>query len=143
MNIYVGNLAWAATEEGLTTHFGQYGTVTSVKIITDQNSGRSRGFAFVEMAENDEANAAISALNGQDYLGRALEINEARPKTGGGGGFGGGGGSRGGYGGGGGGSYGGGGGSRGGGGGYGGGGSKGGYGGGGGDKGGGGGYDRY
>lgn len=136
MNIYVGNLAWAATEEGLTQHFGQYGNVTSVKIITDQNSGRSRGFAFVEMADNDEANAAISALNGQDYLGRALEINEARPKTGGGG-FGGGG-SRGGYGGGG--SYGGGGGSRGGGGGYGGGGSKGGYGGGGGDK---GGYDRY
>jgi RNA recognition motif-containing protein len=141
MNIYVGNLAWAATEEGLTQHFGQYGAVTSVKIITDQNSGRSRGFAFVEMADNDEANAAISALNGQDYLGRALEINEARPKTGGAGGFGGGGGSRGGYGGGGGGSYGGGGGSRGGGGGYGGGGSKGGYGGGGGDK--GGGYDRY
>lgn len=133
MNIYVGNLAWAATEEGLTQHFGQYGTVTSAKIITDQNSGRSRGFAFVEMADNEEANAAISALNGQDYLGRALEINEARPKPAGGGG---------GYRGGGGGYSGGGGGYRGGGGdrgGYGGGGSKGGYGGGG-DK---GGYDRY
>jgi len=121
MNIYVGNLPWAATEEGLQQHFGQYGAVTSAKIITDHNTGRSRGFAFVEMSDNDEANAAISALNGQDYLGRPLEINEARPKPAGGGG----GGYRGGGGG-----YSGGGGYRGGGGdrgGYGGGGSKGGY----------------
>lgn len=136
MNIYVGNLPWAATEEGLQNHFAQHGAVTSVKIITDQNTGRSRGFAFVEMSDNDEANAAISALNGQDFLGRPLEINEARPKTGGGGFGGGNRGGGGGYGGGnrsGGGGYGGGGGSRGGGN----------YGGGGGGSKGGGGYERY
>lgn len=144
-NIYVGNLPYDTTGDDLVELFQQYGTVTSGQVIIDKFSGRSRGFGFVEMSNDQEADAAIAGLNGQPFAGRPLTVNEARPRDergggGGGGGYGGGGGGRsgggGGYGGGGGG-YGGGGG-RSGGGGYGGGGS-GGYGGGGGGYGGGGG----
>lgn len=142
--MYVGNLAWSATETDIRELFSQYGTVTDVAVPTDRESGRPRGFAFVSMDTKEAMEAAIKALNGQDFLGRPLTINEARPREerpayGGGGGGGG-------YGGGGGGGYGGGG-RKGGGGGYGGGGGRkgggGGYGGGGGGYGGGGGRDRY
>jgi RNA recognition motif-containing protein len=140
--LYVGNLAYSVRDESLQTAFGQFGTVTSAKVMMDRETGRSKGFGFVEMASATEAQAAMNAMNGQPLEGRAIVVNEARPREERPGGFGGGGGgSRGGYGGGGGtggGGYGGGGGGRsGGGGGYGGGG--GGYGGGGGGYGGGGG----
>ena len=153
--LYVGNLPFSATEEALTEAFTKVGNVDSVKIISDRATGRSKGFAFVEMNSEELAMKAIESLNGQDFGGRALKISEARPQEsrsgGGGGGYGGGGGGRsgggGGYGGGGGGrsggggGYGGGGGGRGGGGGgYGGGGGRGGGGGGGGRGGGGGSY---
>ena len=122
-NIFVGSLAWGTTSEGLEQAFAQYGVVTSAKVINDRETGRSKGFAFVEMeTRGDEA---IRALNGSDLDGRQIVVNEARPREERGGG---GGGGRGGYGGGGGGGYGGGGG-----------GGRGGYGGGGG----GGGRDRY
>ena len=102
MDIYVGNLPFSATEEEITDLFSPHGTVERVKIVTDRETGRPRGFAFVTMAEVAGANAAIAALNDQDYQGRALRINaaEARePRTGGGGGGGGykGGGGGGGY----------------------------------------------
>jgi RNA recognition motif-containing protein len=97
MNIYVGNLAFALTEDDLRQAFENYGTVASVTIITDKFTGKPRGFAFVEMPDNSEAQAAIDGLNGQDLGGRALRVNEAkpresRPRNGGGGrgGFGGG-----------------------------------------------------
>lgn len=125
-NIYVGNLPYDTTGDDLVELFQTYGTVTSGQVIIDKFSGRSRGFGFVEMAQDDEAQAAIEALNGTPYGGRPLTVNEARPREERGGG---GGGGRGGYGGG----YGGGGGGyggSGGGGGYGGGRSGGGYGGG-------------
>jgi RNA recognition motif-containing protein len=128
-NIYVGNLPYTTTGDDLVELFQAYGTVTSGQVIIDKFSGRSRGFGFVEMANDDEAQAAIEALNGKPFAGRPLTVNEARPREergGGRGGYGGGGG-RGGYGGGGGGGYGGGGGGGYGGGGYGGGG-RGGYG---------------
>lgn len=127
-NIYVGNLPYTTTGDDLVELFQAYGTVTSGQVIIDKFSGRSRGFGFVEMANDDEAQTAIDALNGQPYGGRPLTVNEARPREerGGGGGRGGYGGGGGGYGGGG---YGGGGGGYGGGG-YGGGGDRGGYGGG-------------
>jgi RNA recognition motif-containing protein len=116
--LYVGNLPFSATDESLQEMFAQSGSVTSAKIIMDRDTGRSKGFGFVEMANDDEAEAAIAALNGQEHNGRALTVNEARPREDRGGG---GGGGRGGYGGGGGGGgrggYGGGGGGRGGGGG--------------------------
>ncbi|GAB5514203.1 MAG: hypothetical protein Rhob2KO_19280 [Rhodopirellula baltica] len=131
-NIYVGNLSFKATEEELRGAFEQYGEVSAVNIIMDRETGRSRGFAFVEMADAEGAKDAIENLNGHEIDGRSVTVNEARPREprsgggGGGGGYGGGGGrGRGGGGGG----YGGGGGNRGGG--YGGGGG-GGYGGGGG-----------
>ncbi len=112
MNIYVGNLPHATTESELKDAFEQYGDVSSAAIIKDKFTGDSRGFGFVEMPKNAEAQAAITALNGSDLGGRTLTVNEARPReerSGGGGGSRGG--SRGGYsGGGGGGSYGGGGG---------------------------------
>ena len=112
-NIYVGNLPYDTTGDDLVQLFQSYGTVTSGQVIIDKFSGRSRGFGFVEMANDDEAQAAIDALNGTPYGGRPLTVNEARPREdrgGGRGGYGGGGG-RGGYGGGGGrGGYGGGGG---------------------------------
>ena len=129
MNIYVGNLPFSTTEEELREKASPYGEVSSCTVITDRETGRSRGFGFLEMPNDDEAKALIEGLNGQDMGGRTLTVNEARPRTerrsgGGGGGYGGGGGG-GGYGGG-------GGGYGGGGGGYGGGGGGGGYGGGGG-----------
>jgi RNA recognition motif-containing protein len=112
-NIYVGNLPYDTTGDDLVQLFQTYGTVTSGQVIIDKFSGRSRGFGFVEMASDDEAQAAIDALNGQPYGGRPLTVNEARPREergggGGRGGYGGGGGGRGGYGGGSGGGYGGG-----------------------------------
>jgi len=104
MNIYVGNLSFDTTEEQLRQAFSSHGEVTSVNIISDKYSGQSRGFAFVEMPTKSEAIAAISALNGQEMNGRAISVNEARPREergGGGGGRGGfGGGGRGGHGGG-------------------------------------------
>ena len=124
--LYVGNLSYDVDSSALQELFGAYGQVQSAEIISDRETGRSKGFGFVEMSTEDEAQAAISALSGKQHGGRALTVNEAKPKTSGGGG--GGGGRSGGYGGGGGG-YGGGGGGGGYGGGSGGGG-RGGYGGG-------------
>ncbi len=101
--LYVGNLAWGVTDSTLEQLFAQHGTVQSAQVVMDRDTGRSRGFGFVEMANDQEAQAAIQALNGQQVEGRALTVNEARPKTEGGGGrggYGGGGGGRGGYGGG-------------------------------------------
>ncbi|HEV8160700.1 MAG TPA: RNA-binding protein [Pyrinomonadaceae bacterium] len=113
--LYVGNLAFGVTSDDLHEHFAQAGTVESAKVVEDRDTGRSRGFGFVEMASSEEAMAAIEQFNGQDLDGRNLVVNEARPREEGGGGRGG----RGGYGGGGGGGRGGsgGGGNRGGGGG--------------------------
>lgn len=99
-NIYVGNLPFATTEDDLREMFSAYGAVEKVNIIMDKMTGRSRGFGFVEMPDSAAAEEAINALNGQDCDGRALTVNEARPKAEGGGGYGGGGGGRGGYGGG-------------------------------------------
>ena len=131
MNIYVGNLSWSMTDDDLSNLFSQYGTVTSAKILKEKNTGRSKGFGFVEMEDDEAAKAAIAALNETEVQGRKLIVNESQPrqegsggggyKKSGGGGYGGGGsrgGGSGGYGGG---------GSRGGGsGGYGGGGNRGG-----------------
>jgi len=117
-NIYVGNLPWSTTTDDLYAMFQQYGAVTRAQVVTDRETGRSRGFGFVEMPNEAEANAAIAALNNQPMNGRPLTVNVAKPRDGGGGG---GGGGRGGYGGG------GGGGGRRSGGGYGGGGGGGGY----------------
>jgi RNA recognition motif-containing protein len=125
--LYVGNLSFGVTSEDLQEHFAQAGTVESAKVVEDRDTGRSRGFGFVEMSSAEEAQAAVEQFNNQDFDGRNLVVNEARPREEGGGGGsrgGGGGGGRGGYGGGGGGSRGGsggGGGNRSGGGGYGGG----------------------
>ncbi len=122
-NIYVGNLSWECTADDLLALFEGHGAVARAQVITDRETGRSRGFGFVEMEHDDEAQKAIDALNGQPHQGRPLTVNEARPREergggggggGGRGGYGGGGGGRGGYGGGGGG-YGGGGGGYGGG----------------------------
>ena len=143
--LYVGNLSYNVRDDDLQQAFAQYGTVSSAKVMMDRDTGRSKGFGFVEMGSDPEAQAAINGMNGQALDGRAIVVNEARPREERPGGFGGGG-SRGGFGGGGGtggGGYGGGGGGRsgGGGGGYGGGSGGGGYGGGGGGRsGGGGGY---
>ncbi len=151
MNIYVGNLSWQMTDEDLNTLFSEYGTVTSAKILKDKMNGRSKGFGFVEMEDEEASKTAIASLNETEIQGRKLIVNESQPRPegeggykkrpSGGGGYGGGGGGNrggGGYGGGGGGrssggGYGGGGGRSGGSGGYGGGGgrSSGGYGGGG------------
>jgi len=86
LNIYVGNLPFSATEDDLRQAFGKYGTVGEVNLIRDQFSGRLRGFGFVEMADGTQGNAAIEALNGSDLGGRAITVNEARPKAEGGGG---------------------------------------------------------
>ncbi|HLO38947.1 MAG TPA: RNA-binding protein, partial [Lacibacter sp.] len=80
MNIYVGNLAWSMTNEDLAALFEQFGAVTSAKILTDKFSGRSKGFAFVEMENAEEAQAAISQLNDTDVQGRKIVVNEAQPK---------------------------------------------------------------
>src|SRR5580704_17572816 len=106
--LYVGNLAYSVGDSELQQIFEAHGAVQSAQVIMDRDPGRSKGFGFVEMGSDQEAQAAISALNGKEVEGRALTVNEARPKTEGGGGGSGGGGSRGGYGGGGGGGGGGG-----------------------------------
>ena len=102
MNIYVGNLGYSTTEQALQTAFEAFGQVSSVAIIKDKFSGESRGFGFVEMPSKEEAEKAIEGLNGKEVDGRALNVNQARPRTErrGGGGGGGGGGRRGGGGGG-------------------------------------------
>jgi cold-inducible RNA-binding protein len=109
--LYVGNLPYSATEQELAEKFGACGTVESAKLITDRDTGQSKGFGFIEMSSNAEAQAAIDTLNGADYGGRPMKVNEAKPqekrpgggggprRSGGGGGYGGGGGG-GGYGGG-------------------------------------------
>jgi len=83
MNIYVGNLSLEATEEDLTQAFQAFGKVTSANVIKDRLSGKSRGFGFVEMPINLEAQAAISGLNGKELKGQMLTVNEARPRSGG------------------------------------------------------------
>ena len=98
--LYVGNLSFGVTSDDLQEHFAQAGTVESAKVVEDRDTGRSRGFGFVEMASAEEAQTAIEQFNGQDLDGRNLVVNEARPREeGGGGGRGGGGGGRGGVGG--------------------------------------------
>jgi RNA recognition motif-containing protein len=93
-NIFVGNLSFGATEAAVRPMFEAYGTVERVNLITDRDTGQARGFGFVEMTNNAEADRAIAGLNGKELDGRALNVNEAKPKTegGGGGGFRGGGG---------------------------------------------------
>ena|SRR5690348_7033641 len=101
--LYVGNLSYQVDSSELEQLFGQHGQVLSAQVINDRDTGRSKGFGFVEMANDNEAEAAIAALNGQQHNGRALTVNEARPREDrgfGGGGGGGGGGRRGGFGGG-------------------------------------------
>ena len=88
--LYVGNLPFDTDEQALTAMFAANGTVDSVTVMRDQATGRARGFAFVEMATDEDAQNAIQALNNSSLGGRTLTVNEARPKTGGGGGFGGG-----------------------------------------------------
>lgn len=96
-NIFVGNLSFGATEDAIRSMFEAYGAVDRVNIVTDRDSGQPRGFGFVEMANDAEGDKAINSLNGTDYDGRTMNVNEARPKTdrprgagggGGGGGFG-------------------------------------------------------
>jgi len=79
--IFVGNLDFSATEDSIRALFEPYGTVESVNVVTDRDTGRSRGFAFVEMADSSEADRAINGLNGTNLGGRALNVNEARPKV--------------------------------------------------------------
>ena len=78
--LYVGNLPYAATEDQLKEHFSQAGTVTSVALIVDRASGRAKGFGFVEMATGEEAQKAISMFNGQDFMGRSITVNVAKPR---------------------------------------------------------------
>ncbi len=95
--LYVGNLSYDVSSSDLEAMLSPHGTVQSAEVIMDRDTGRSKGFGFVEMDSDTEAQAAISALNGQDHGGRALTVNEAKPRqprTGGGGGYGGGGGGR-------------------------------------------------
>lgn len=89
MNLYVGNLSYRITEQELRQAFEQYGTVTSCTIVMDKVTGQSKGFGFLEMPESAEAEAAVTGLNGRDLMGRRLNVNEARPRStgGGGGGF--------------------------------------------------------
>ncbi len=110
--LYVGNLPYTVRDEDLQQSFGEFGAVTSAKVMMERDTGRSKGFGFVEMASDAEAQAAIAGMNGQSLGGRSLTVNEARPmearpprtggygggdRSGGGGGYGGGGGGRGGY----------------------------------------------
>ena len=95
LKIYVGNLSFSTTEDGVRDLFAEFGQVGNVSIITDRETGRSRGFGFVEMPDDGEGRNAIEAVNGKEYDGRTLTVNEARPRTprsggGGGGGYGGG-----------------------------------------------------
>ncbi len=80
MNIYVGNLSYRMTEEDLRAAFEQFGEVTSAKIISDRESGRSKGFGFVEMSSDEDAESAIRDLDGSDVMGRTLKVNQARPR---------------------------------------------------------------
>ena len=79
-NIFVGNLSYGATDDGVRSMFEQYGTVERVNLVTDRDTGQFRGFAFVEMSNAAEADSAINELNGREFEGRALNVNEARPK---------------------------------------------------------------
>ncbi|MBM81288.1 MAG: RNA-binding protein [Planctomycetaceae bacterium] len=79
-NIYVGNLSYQTTSDDLRAAFGEHGTVESANVITDRETGRSRGFGFVEMADDQEASKAIEAMDGADLGGRQLKVNEARPR---------------------------------------------------------------
>lgn len=90
MKLYVGNLSFSTTEEGLQNEFSAFGQVEEVAVISDRDTGRPRGFAFVTMNNDGEARAAIESLNGTELDGRTITVNEARPKTGAGGGGGGG-----------------------------------------------------
>lgn len=81
MKIYAGNLSYSVTDEDLRAAFSQFGTVDSADVIMDRSTGRSKGFGFVEMGNDDEAKAAIQGLNGKDLDGRSLNVNEARPRT--------------------------------------------------------------
>jgi len=92
--LYVGNLAYSVRNENLQERFAEFGTVTSAKVMMDRETGRSKGFGFVEMGSPAEAQASIRGLNGQSLDGRAIVVNEARPKEAGGGGYGGGGNNR-------------------------------------------------
>ena len=99
MNIYVGNMPYSMSEDDLRALFEEHGAVDAVRVISDRDTGRPKGFAFVEMSDDAAANAAMEALNGKECDGRALTVNEARPRTerprgGGGGGYGGGGGGQ-------------------------------------------------
>ncbi|MBZ5606173.1 MAG: RNA-binding protein [Acidobacteriia bacterium] len=85
-NIFVGNLSFGATEDSVRAAFEAYGTVERVNLVTDRDTGQARGFGFVEMTDSGEADRAIAELNGAELNGRALNVNEARPKTGSGGG---------------------------------------------------------
>jgi len=87
MKIFVGNLDFNAAESSIRSLFERYGQVEQVNVVTDRDTGRSRGFAFVEMPDSAQANQAIKALNGSDLDGRALNVNEARPKPESGGGY--------------------------------------------------------
>ncbi len=98
--LYVGNLAYGISDSSLEQLFSAHGSVQSAQVIMDRDTGRSKGFGFVEMGSDEEAQAAIAAMNGKEIEGRALTVNEARPKESGGGGRGGSGGGGGGYGGG-------------------------------------------
>lgn len=89
MNIYVGNLPFTVTDAQLQAEFEAFGAVSRVNVVADRETGRPRGFAFVEMSNDAEGRAAIEGLNGKSMAGRALTVNEARPKEGGGGGGGG------------------------------------------------------
>jgi len=80
-NVFVGNMSFEATEGGLRSIFEPFGEITRVQLITDRDTGRPRGFAFVEMSNDEEAAKAIAALNGTQMDGRALNVNEAKPKT--------------------------------------------------------------
>ncbi len=95
MKLYVGNISFDTNEEALRNAFAEHGEVEEVAVITDRDTGRPRGFAFVTMRDDNAARAAMDALNGKELDGRALNVNEARAKTGAGGGGGGGGGRRG------------------------------------------------
>lgn len=79
--IYVGNLGYSVNNQTLSEKFEQYGTVSSAKVITDRDTGRSKGFGFVEMADRSEAAQAIQSLNGSDFEGRAMNVSEAKPMT--------------------------------------------------------------
>src|SRR5689334_25288851 len=87
MNLYVGNLPYRMTEDALRQEFEQYGQVASCTIIKDKATGQSKGFGFLEMPTREEAEAAITGLTGREVQGRRLNVNEARPREGGGGGF--------------------------------------------------------